>query len=146
MAKSRVMFVCQDCGSEQNKWIGQCPDCNAWNTLVQFAQPAGPTAARAAAGRRAGYAGETAALRTLAEIISLPPRVRFARALQRLASMGGEVRLTQEELGRMVGMSRAAFRRSFAALIEQGIVEVEYGGIIIRDRAALDREAVRTDE
>ena len=95
---------------------------------------------------RLSHANTTTSLRTLAEIISLPPRVRFARALQRLASMGGEVRLTQEELGRMVGMSRAAFRRSFAALIEQGIVEVEYGGIIIRDRAALDREAVRTDE
>ena len=76
MAKSRVMFVCQDCGSEQNKWIGQCPDCNAWNTLVQFAQPSGPTAARVAAGRRAGYAGETAALRTLAEIeLADVPRV-----------------------------------------------------------------------
>jgi DNA repair protein RadA/Sms len=76
MAKSRVMFVCQDCGSEQNKWIGQCPDCNAWNTLVQFAQPAGPTAARTAAGRRGGYAGETAALRTLAEIeLADVPRV-----------------------------------------------------------------------
>jgi DNA repair protein RadA/Sms len=76
MAKSRVMYVCQDCGSEQNKWIGQCPDCNAWNTLVQFAQPAGPTAARTAAGRRAGYAGETAALRTLAEIeLADVPRV-----------------------------------------------------------------------
>ena len=76
MAKSRVVFVCQDCGSEQSKWIGQCPDCNAWNTLVQFAQPAGLTAARAAAGRRGGYAGETAALRTLAEIeLADVPRV-----------------------------------------------------------------------
>lgn len=76
MAKSRVMYVCQDCGSEQSKWIGQCPDCNAWNTLVQFAQPAGPAAARTAAGRRAGYAGEIAALRTLAEIeLADVPRV-----------------------------------------------------------------------
>lgn len=95
---------------------------------------------------RLSHANTTTSLRTLAEIISLPPRVRFARALQRLASMEGEVRLTQEELGRMVGMSRAAFRRSFAALIEKGIVEVEYGGIIIRDRAALDREAVPTED
>ena len=76
MAKSRVVFVCQDCGSEQSKWIGQCPDCLAWNTLVQFSQPAGTTAVRAAAGRRAGYAGETAELRTLAEIeLADVPRV-----------------------------------------------------------------------
>lgn len=92
------------------------------------------------------HANTTLSLRTLAEIISLPPRVRFARALLRLTSHDGEVRLTQEELGRMVGMSRAAFRRSFAALIAQGIVEVEYGGIIIRNRAALEVEAARTNE
>ena len=64
-------------------------------------------------------------LKALAEVISLPPRARFARALLRLTSPAGSVQVTQEELGRMVGMSRATFRRSFAALIEQGIVEVE---------------------
>lgn len=85
-------------------------------------------------------------LQALAEVISLPPRVRFARALLRLTAPGDTVRLTQEELGRMVGMSRAGFRRSFAALIEQGIVEVEYGGIRIRNRAALEREAAKTEE
>lgn len=37
-------------------------------------------------------------------------------------------------------------RRSFAALIEQGIVDVEYGGIRIRDRTALEREAARLEE
>lgn len=95
---------------------------------------------------RLSHANTTISLRTLAEVISLPPRTRFARALQRLTSTGGEVRLTQQELGRMVGMSRAAFRRSFAELIAQGIVKVEYGGVIIRDRAALDFEASRNDD
>lgn len=85
-------------------------------------------------------------LQALAEVISLPPRTRFARALLRLTASGDTVRLTQEELGRMVGMSRAGFRRSFASLIEQGIVDVEYGGIRIRDRTALEREAAKTDE
>lgn len=95
---------------------------------------------------RLSHLNTTLSLRTLAEIISLPPRVRFARALLRLTTTDGAVRLTQEELGRMVGMSRAAFRRSFAALIEQGIVDVEYGGIRIRDRTALEREAARLEE
>lgn len=31
MAKS--IFVCQSCGSEQSKWIGQCPDCGDWNSI-----------------------------------------------------------------------------------------------------------------
>ena len=104
MAKSRVMFVCQDCGSEQNKWIGQCPDCNAWNTLVQFAQPAGPTAARAAAGRRGGYAGETAALRTLAEI----ERAAIDAALE---ACGGN----RSEAARRLGIGRNTLLRKLAA-------------------------------
>lgn len=85
-------------------------------------------------------------LQALAEVISLPPRARFARALLRLTSSAGAVHLTQEELGRMVGMSRAAFRRSFAALIRQGIVEVEYGCIQIRNLSALETEATRGED
>jgi CRP-like cAMP-binding protein len=85
-------------------------------------------------------------LQALADVISLPPRARFARALLRLTSSAGAVHVTQEELGRMVGMSRAAFRRSFAALITQGIVEVEYGCILIRDLQALENEAAATED
>jgi len=33
--KSRTMFVCQQCGSEQPKWTGRCPDCGGWNTFVE---------------------------------------------------------------------------------------------------------------
>jgi CRP-like cAMP-binding protein len=95
---------------------------------------------------RLSHQNVTQALGALAEVISLPPRARFARALMRLTSPAGAVHVTQEELGRMVGMSRAAFRRSFAALISQGIVDVEYGRIQIRNLPALEMEAARTEE
>jgi len=32
MAKSKTVFVCQNCGAESSKWIGRCPSCNEWNT------------------------------------------------------------------------------------------------------------------
>ena len=32
MAKSRSVFVCQNCGAESAKWIGRCPSCKEWNT------------------------------------------------------------------------------------------------------------------
>ncbi|MBP1949980.1 DNA repair protein RadA [Virgibacillus litoralis] len=35
MAKRKVKFVCQDCGYESAKWMGKCPGCNNWNTLVE---------------------------------------------------------------------------------------------------------------
>lgn len=35
MAKARTQFVCQQCGSTSPKWMGRCPDCGEWNTLVE---------------------------------------------------------------------------------------------------------------
>lgn len=33
--KSRSQFVCQQCGAVYAKWVGQCTNCNAWNSLVE---------------------------------------------------------------------------------------------------------------
>lgn len=35
MVKFKTLFVCQQCGFESPKWAGKCPDCGAWNTLVE---------------------------------------------------------------------------------------------------------------
>jgi DNA repair protein RadA/Sms len=34
--KSTITFVCTDCGGESLRWAGQCPHCQAWNTLQEF--------------------------------------------------------------------------------------------------------------
>ena len=35
MTKTKTQYVCQSCGAASPKWMGQCLDCNAWNTLVE---------------------------------------------------------------------------------------------------------------
>lgn len=35
MAKSRRVFVCRGCGGMQSRWMGKCPDCNAWDSLEE---------------------------------------------------------------------------------------------------------------
>ncbi|MBS4535024.1 DNA repair protein RadA [Clostridium sp. D2Q-14] len=35
MVKLKSKFVCQECGYETPKWMGRCPGCNEWNTLVE---------------------------------------------------------------------------------------------------------------
>lgn len=36
MAKGKKsIFFCQNCGHEENKWLGQCPMCKEWNTFVE---------------------------------------------------------------------------------------------------------------
>jgi DNA repair protein RadA/Sms len=38
MSKVRSVFVCQACGFESSKWLGRCPDCGEWNSLVEERQ------------------------------------------------------------------------------------------------------------
>ncbi len=35
MGKSKPIFICQTCGHESLKWLGKCPECDAWNTFVE---------------------------------------------------------------------------------------------------------------
>ena len=35
MAKEKSVFVCENCGAKQPKWMGKCPSCGAWSTLVE---------------------------------------------------------------------------------------------------------------
>ena len=35
MAKSKTVFVCNECGYESGKWLGKCPACGSWNTFFE---------------------------------------------------------------------------------------------------------------
>ncbi len=35
MAKEKSIYTCSDCGGTSPKWLGKCPACGAWNTLVE---------------------------------------------------------------------------------------------------------------
>lgn len=35
MAKKKLHYVCNECGQQSLKWVGQCPGCGEWNTLVE---------------------------------------------------------------------------------------------------------------
>ncbi|MFL5705903.1 MAG: DNA repair protein RadA [Ktedonobacteraceae bacterium] len=38
MPKTRIKFVCQQCGGEQSKWVGKCSDCGAWNSMEEVVE------------------------------------------------------------------------------------------------------------
>ncbi|MFT3718417.1 DNA repair protein RadA [Pseudorhodoferax sp.] len=63
MSRDKTIFSCSECGGTSPKWLGKCPHCQAWNTLVEtVAQPAGGAKNRFAALAPAG------ALQVLADI------------------------------------------------------------------------------
>jgi len=33
--KKETLFVCQNCGHSTGKWLGKCPECGEWNSLVE---------------------------------------------------------------------------------------------------------------
>src|SRR5687767_1965052 len=75
MAKAKVQFLCNSCGSVHPKWMGKCPDCGTWDALEEYKAPtADPRAASRAPGAIARAAGQTGDLSqggqalTLAEI------------------------------------------------------------------------------
>ncbi len=35
MAKEKTVYVCSNCGQDSPKWVGKCPSCGEWNTLVE---------------------------------------------------------------------------------------------------------------
>ena len=36
MAKTKIEFVCRECGASHYQWAGQCLECKAWNTLDEI--------------------------------------------------------------------------------------------------------------
>ena len=47
MAKKAIVYSCTECGAQASKWLGRCPDCNAWNSYAQEDAPAVPAHATA---------------------------------------------------------------------------------------------------
>ena len=59
--------------------------------------------------------------------------------------MGQLLRITQQELAYLVGLSRQRVNLALAALQQQGLIEVAYGGLRVLDLAALRAYSVSTE-
>ena len=64
-AKSKIAFVCSECGSDFSKWQGQCTDCGGWNTLSEFRVAGSPARSGAKTG---GYTGSVSEVQLLSEV------------------------------------------------------------------------------
>ena len=52
MARSAIVYVCQQCGASFPKWTGKCEDCGAWNTLAEDRKESPPGRGKRVVGHR----------------------------------------------------------------------------------------------
>ncbi|RUO51788.1 DNA repair protein RadA [Pseudidiomarina homiensis] len=78
MAKAKTAYVCNECGADFVRWLGQCTECKAWNSLSEVRLGN----AKSATVERRGFAGATQAkVQTLAEV-DLEDLPRFSSTYQ----------------------------------------------------------------
>ena len=61
---TKTLYVCSNCGHEEPKWLGRCPDCGEWSTLVEEARESKKAVgfAERATRQKKGAAGRTLSL------------------------------------------------------------------------------------
>ncbi len=76
--KIKQIFVCGQCGAQSPKWLGQCSDCNSWNSLVEEVVGA------ASVGTKAGYAQASGSALTCLVDVPLSAEPRLTTQLEEL--------------------------------------------------------------
>ncbi len=86
MPRAQSIHVCSQCGHQSARWYGQCPGCEAWNTLVEERAPA------AAAGTRGGgRGGRSSGAKAGQTLVPLPLGEVGAAPVARLSTGIGEL-------------------------------------------------------
>src|ERR1700687_5547030 len=122
MPKPSITFVCRDCGGESVRWAGQCPHCQAWNTLQEF-QVRKPAAGRGGTKVKAGNSKPIA----LSEIASdgAPRRALAWDELNRVLG-GGIVPGSLVLVGGEPGVGKSTLLMHAAAQVAKGGGRVLY--------------------
>ncbi len=89
--KLKTIYVCSNCGESSPRWMGRCPSCGAWNTMVEdVVVPEPKAAARSASARPSGVTSITA--RRLSEVSTTEEKSRIVTGISELDRvLGGGV-------------------------------------------------------
>lgn len=126
MAKTRVRYVCQQCGSDSPKWMGRCSECGAWNSYVEAVEVAAPRHASAPGADVRGRTATTAPAR-LADV-SLSEMSRLEAGLAEFDRVlgGGIVPGSIVLIGGDPGIGKSTLLLQVAANVANGGGKVLY--------------------
>ncbi|MET0599518.1 MAG: DNA repair protein RadA [Mesorhizobium sp.] len=119
MAKTRIQFVCQRCGTVHTRWAGRCDACGEWNTLVEEGTTGG--IGGGPSGMRSARKGRPVALTTLSGDMENAPRIASGIAELDRATGGGFVRGSALLIGGDPGIGKSTLlMQAAAALARRG--------------------------
>jgi len=104
MARVKVEYVCSSCGTTSPKWVGKCPGCGEWNTVVEEIQA--PVSAK-----RAGVACHSQEPLTLEQMHAVTSgEIVETQALLASARQLGDVKLIGQLQRILAQQTNAALR------------------------------------
>ena len=116
MAKAKIQYQCAECGAATPKWVGQCPECNAWNTLSEVITEAGTSSSRFR--EHQGSPAEICYLDRMDSLLS--PRLSTGMAELDRATGGGLVQGSVILLGGDPGIGKSTLLIQVLSAISEG--------------------------
>lgn len=109
MAKAKTVWYCTSCGNEYPKWMGQCPACGEWNTMVEEPKAVSAGKASAPSRSRAYVSTEKDARPQPLSEISMSEESRFSIGIEEVDRIlgGGMVRGSMILIGGEPGIGKS---------------------------------------
>lgn len=115
MAREKLRYQCGSCGTSHNRWVGQCANCGAWNTLQEVRDVGQPSAA-------ARFSGDSGPgrVKSMSEV-SLGENTRTSSGLRELDRVlgGGLVQGSVILIGGDPGIGKSTLLLQTLAAIQQ---------------------------
>lgn len=115
MAKAKTQFVCQNCGTLHNRWVGKCDGCGQWNTIVEEDLMGGIGGGPAKAPKK----GRPVALTALSGEIEEAPRIHTGISELDRVTGGGFVRGSAVLVGGDPGIGKSTLLMQAAAALSR---------------------------
>jgi DNA repair protein RadA/Sms len=118
--KSKIAFVCQECGADYPRWGGQCTSCGEWNTIKEIRLA---TASTERSSHSLGYAGSISEVKLLSDV-NLAQAERIATGMPEFDRVlgGGIVTGSVVLIGGAPGAGKSTILlQAIAKIAEQGI-------------------------
>lgn len=122
MARAKIKFVCQECGYEAPRWLGKCPDCRQWNSLLEVVE-----SKKSQSHNATSLAGRQSAPMLLKDVTS-NGEVRFTTGIKEFNRVlgGGIVPGEMVLIGGDPGIGKSTLLLQMAFLLTQRGIKVLY--------------------